>query len=762
MQTDPGPDGGPLLLPLLDDSPVDASVDLPQLQDAHIQEPGLQEAQEWGFCWDLDWGWLLEDQDWGWLLLVALFMASVLVVLSWLFQHVRDALRPRDRRPQAQSGSCSLWPQPLHLTHQTLTGGVWGSLQRLRLGRGSGGGGDTEAGLKALLSSLFSFKSFREHWQRAWVRALNEQASRQGSSIQITFSENLQLPSSASIDHVTCTDQSAQSMVLQCVCSVDAFTFPVTVTQQSPAAVSMDNYQISIEPVDAELQVILEEVEEEGLLVTWAFSQQPPLTLAVTSLRMQREGLDPEVDGEVIQELVEDTLYSTQPAMILNLRACVSSPAFPRDKAFPGSTSLSPGQPVTPRLLIRQLKANSVRKVEPSCLGELCCSLSLDTPAQERRTCFQSPPTNGAALDWNEDIILDLRPDTSQLNVRLLERNSKGEYFSLGQGCLLLDVPSRSPSGRQLVSIGPGQGLTSATSLSLELQYVEGCDSLSSLGSTPLRSTPTPTKRVDVDRTVMPDGTIVTTVTTIQTRPKLDRKLGDSPCRSPAKVEVMERPTVLQGNAGGSSTNSTPSTESSLSNGLDPVAETAIRQLTESSGKVAKKTPTKRSTLIISGVSKVPVSEDAAALSVSYAAAMDAALQGEPPPNHCGVSPQRDADETTPSDVSERPSVDDVESETGSTGGLETRSLKDHKVGFLRSGTKLLFRRRNRQKESSFSQSHEDVSNLGQDSASSDSSGVRKKSGSFSRRLIKRFSFRSSKTKGKNSSTNGGSSIPDN
>lgn len=45
------------------------------------------------------------------------------------------------------------------------------------------------------------------------------------------------------------------------------------------------------------------------------------------------------------------------------------------------------------------------------------------------------------------------------------------------------------------------------------------------------------------------------------------------------------------------------SESSRLSNGLDPVAETAIRQLTES--KVARKTPTKRSTLIISGVSKV-------------------------------------------------------------------------------------------------------------------------------------------------------------
>lgn len=34
-----------------------------------------------------------------------------------------------------------------------------------------------------------------------------------------------------------------------------------------------------------------------------------------------------EVDVDMIAKLVEDTLYATQPAMILNLRACVSSPA---------------------------------------------------------------------------------------------------------------------------------------------------------------------------------------------------------------------------------------------------------------------------------------------------------------------------------------------------------------------------------------------------------------------------------------------------
>lgn len=69
------------------------------------------------------------------------------------------------------------------------------------------------------------------------------------------------------------------------------------------------------------------------------------------------------------------------------------------------------------------------------------------------------------------------------------------------------------------------------------------------------------------------------------------------------------------------------------------------------------------------------MSEDNCTLSSGYAAAMDAAVHG----NHYGIGRHHDQEETTPSDISERPSVDDVESDTGSTGALETRSLKDHK-----------------------------------------------------------------------------------
>uniref|UniRef100_UPI003AAF4B19 phospholipid transfer protein C2CD2L n=1 Tax=Centroberyx gerrardi TaxID=166262 RepID=UPI003AAF4B19 len=697
----------------------------------------------------------MELQDLGWLCLVGLFLASLLIVLAWLLQYSLTVLRLwRAKKRARQDGAETETARRLPLTrsHQTQAGGVWGFLLKLRSGRD--GGPASEAGVKGLLTSLFSFKSFREHWQRAWVRALNEQACRHGSSIQITFDSSLQLTASSAIHSVTCTDQSAHCMVLHCKCWVDTVTFPVTVTQQSPAAVSMDTYQVTIEPMVTQLVVCLEEVEDEGLLVSWTLSKQPSFTLNVSPRRLQRQGGEGEADLGMIKGLIEDTLFSTQPAMVLNLKTCVSSPAVPMEYLSAGLNPVSQSVLVR-RLLLRQLRA-TCHKGQWSRPGELCCVLSLDQPSTERRTRFLSVPSSPAAsLEWNEDVTLDLGPETKELRIRLLERNSKREQLLPGHASIALDLPHKLPTGQHILSVSPGHGLAPNATVTLELLYVESEEPRSSHNAMPLRSSLTPTKKVDVDRTIMPDGTVVTTVTTIQSRPKLDRNSSDSPMCSPSKVEVTEKkPTILSDG----STSPNPSKDGPLSNGLDPVAETAIRQLTESACKVARKTPTKRSTLIISGVSKVPLSEDDCALSMGYAAAMDAAMHG----NHYGAGHHQDPDETTPSDVSERPSVDDVESDTGSTGALETRSLKDHKVGFLQSGTKLLFRRRHREKDPSFSQSHEDISNLGNNCVAAATSG-RKKSGSFSRRLIKRFSFRSSgKSKGKAAASNGGASTLDN
>ncbi|XP_045872674.1 phospholipid transfer protein C2CD2L isoform X2 [Meles meles] len=694
----------------------------------------------------MDPGWW--QQDVGWAALLILFAASLLTVFGWLLQYARGLWLAR--AGGGRGPGPALAAEPVGSQREL---GVWRSLLRLRPTRA---GAPEEPGVRGLLASLFAFKSFRENWQRAWVRALNEQACRDGSSIQIAFEEMPQVPPRASISHVTCVDQSDRTMVLHCQLSAEEVMFPVSVTQQSPAAVSMETYHVTLTLPPTQLEVSLEEIPDEGLLVSWAFTDRPDLSLTVLPKLQAKERGEEQVELSTIEELIEDAIISTQPAMMVNLRAC----------SVPGGPVPSEKPPVVPqaqpaisrptRLFLRQLRASHLgSELEGS--GELCCVAELDNPVQQKWT---KPVSAGPEVEWTEDLALDLGPQSGELSLKVLKSSSCGDSEILGQITLSVGPPSRPLSRRQVCPLtpGPGKALGPAATMAVELQYEEG--SPRNLG-TPTPSTPrpsiTPTKKIELDRTIMPDGTIVTTVTTVQSRPRVEGKL-DSPSRSPSKVEVTEKTTtVLSESSGPSSTSHSSSRESHLSNGLDPVAETAIRQLTEPSGRAAKKTPTKRSTLIISGVSKVPIAQDELALSLGYAASLDASMREDagtsggpssPPSDPPATSPGpldalssptsvQEADETTRSDISERPSVDDVESETGSTGALETRSLKDHKVSFLRSGTKLIFRRRPRQKEAGLSQSHDDLSNT------TATPSVRKKAGSFSRRLIKRFSFKS-------------------
>ncbi|KFQ60993.1 C2 domain-containing protein 2-like, partial [Pelecanus crispus] len=577
------------------------------------------------------------------------------------------------------------------------------------------------------------------------------------SSVQITFEEGPQLPPAAHISHVTCKGQSDRSMVLSCHLSAEAVKFPVSVTQQSPVAVSVDTYHVTLAVLQAQVEIRLEEVQNEGLLVSWTFKDRPDLSLSVLPRLQLREKNEGRADLSTIKDLIEDTIVSTQPAMMVNLKACATGAgAVPSNKLTRESPSGVAAAPLGSKLLLRNLRVLNLGCRGKGGAGEVRCVAGLDSPPQQKRT---RPATAGGAsaaaeMEWNEELFLELGPRSKELKLQVLGNSDGGGNVLLAHATLLLDSLGKRPSGRQVCSLAPGAGqsLAAEATIVLELLFQESPASLNAQHAASLRTSITPTKKVEMDRTIMPDGTIVTTVTTIQSRPKADCKL-DSPSRSPSKVEVTEKKTtvLLEGRCPGG-----PSRDSHVPNGLDPVAETAIRQLTETNNKPAKKTPTKRSTLIISGVSKVPIAQDEMALSLGYAASLEATAYGDPAAegvadrirdstessrlletSPSGQRASQELDETTRSDVSERPSVEDVESETGSTGALETRSLKDHKVSFLRSGTKLIFRRRSKQKEAGLSQSHDDLSNVAANSA------ARKKAGSFSRRLIKRFSFKS-------------------
>ncbi|NXN89782.1 C2C2L protein, partial [Bombycilla garrulus] len=664
--------------------------------------------------------------DLGWAALVLLFAASLLTVAAWLLQYWRStALRPLRRRGAAAE----------------------------------------EAGARALLAALLALRSLREQWQRAWVRALNSQARRHGSSVQITFEEGPQLPQATNISCVTCKGQSDHSMVLYCHLSAEAVKFPVSVTQQSPVAVSVDTYHVTLAVLQAQVEIRLEEIQNEGLLVSWTFKDRPDLDLSVLPRLGLPEKDEGRVDLSTIKDLIEDTIVSTKPAMMVNLIACTAGASVvPSNKLTRESPSGVAAAPLVSKLLLRNLRVLNLGCQGKGGVGEIRCMAELDSPPQQKWTRPMISGSVGAAeeMQWNDEFFLELGPRSKELKLQVLGNRDGGGNVLLAYATLLIDSLGKQPSGRQvcLLAPGAGQSLTAEATITLELLFQESPTSLNAPHATSLRASITPTKKVEMDRTIMPDGTIVTTVTTIQSRPKADCKL-DSPSRSPSKVEVTEKKTTVLLESGCPHLSS-GSRDSHMPNGLDPVAETAIRQLTEMNNKTAKKTPTKRSTLIISGVSKVPIAQDEMALSLGYAASLEATgygdseaegttdqmhdftessqpLEASPP----GQMDSQELDETTRSDISERPSVEDVESETGSMGALETRSLKDHKVSFLRSGTKLVFRRRSKQKETGLSQSHDDLSNV------TASSTIRKKTGSFSHRLIKRFSFKSkSKPKG--------------
>ncbi|NXN23395.1 C2C2L protein, partial [Nycticryphes semicollaris] len=648
-----------------------------------------------------------------WAALVLLFAASLLTVAAWLLQFWRSA--------------------------------------GLRAGRRRGAAAE-ETGARALLAALLALRSLREQWQRQ--HGLD-------SSVQITFEEGPQLPPTANISRVTCKGQSDCSMVLHCCLSAEAVKFPVSVTQQSPATVSVDTYHVTLAVLQAQVEIRLEEIRNEGLLVSWMFKDRPDLNLSVLPRLQPREKNEGRADLSTIKDLIEDTIVSTQPAVTVNLKACTAgAAAVPYNKLCRESSSgAKAAAPPGSKLLIRNLRVLNLGCQGKGGAGEVCCVAELDSPPQQKRTRAGTAGDCGAAaeMEWNEELFLELGPRSKELKLQVLGNDGGGSVL-LAHATLLLDSVAKRPSGRQVCSLAPaaGRSLAAEATVILELLFREPAVSLNAQHAASLRTSITPTKKVEMDRTVMPDGTIVTTVTTIQSRPKADCKL-DSPSRSPSKVEVTEKKTTVLLESG-CPRGPLPggSWDSHMPNGLDPVAETAIRQLTETNNKPAKKTPTKRSTLIISGVSKVPIAQDEMALSLGYVASLEATAYGDSAaertadqmhdstessqPLEASLSGQRasqELDDTTQSDISERPSVEDVESETGSMGALETRSLKDHKVSFLRSGTKLIFRRRSKQKEVGLSQSHDDLSNVTATSIAG------KKASSFSHRLIKRFSLKS-------------------
>ncbi|XP_048350034.1 C2 domain-containing protein 2 [Sphaerodactylus townsendi] len=391
------------------------------------------------------------------------------------------------------------------------------------------------------------------------------------------------------------------------------------------------------------------------------------------------------------------------------------------------------------------------------------CTVQLNDPLQK---FYSSVASNSTDLLWKEEFIFELNARSKDLQVKVFENGEMDSGFS-ALATVPLDLFRKQPSGQRSFALNSkfNSNSTSVGFVSAEFSYIEPSESRNLKVPAML-----PVAKVEKDRTVMPCGTVVTTVTSVKAKPALH---SDSPMRSPAKIKVIEKDLSIQAihcrKASVSKALSSSDTELLVLNGTDPVAEVAIRQLSESA-KQKLKSPRKKSTLIISGVSKTNLSQDCeAALMMDYAAAMDGsylqndaiALEEQSPPDeelslsvsqtlpsHEGIQ-ENSHDAWTLDDSSQqwhRNALLDHDCDKVSESSIsisESEAVKKSKGGILKKGARLFFLRRHHLKDPGMSQSHNDLIYLQQPT----SDGTRRKGGTLTRILNKRII---SKSKSKN------------
>ncbi|XP_053773342.1 C2 domain-containing protein 2 [Desmodus rotundus] len=594
-----------------------------------------------------------------------------------------------------------------------------------------------------LLSWILTLNSWRSQWQAAWVAALNQEARRKGGPLSLSFEEDpQQQPLELAVQQVWSAARSAQEKVVSCYVVGKSIQFLVSTGPAPPEDAGRRQYGVQLTPLHLQLELHMKE-KREDIQIRWSFVSMPEMAITI---RPQASGEDQAAEVNVICETLKDILKylvsSASPSVVLSTKP-VDMREVQNLQRTP-STSQEPCPPKPPRahdlkLLVKNIRASLLNDPGASLgKGDLRCAAQLDDPVQKFSSAL---PKNSADLTWEEEFTFELNAKSKELYLQISEDGPSSEAL-LATTAVPLDLFKKQPSGPQSFTLtsGPSAGGSVLGSVTAEFCYVEPTEAKS--WQTP---PPVPAAKIEKDRTVMPCGTVVTTVTAVKTKPRFDTGRAsplssESPLRTPVKVRVIEKDISVQAvpchGAPVSKTLSSSDTELLVLNGSDPVAEVAIRQLRESS-KLKLNSPRKKSTIIISGISKTSLSQDSdAALMLDYAASMDSTQEGDTSSQSemalATAPPEEEAPAQAPLALEppgcELPSWD-LEKESQAEAwdgqasldpdgdGLSESSLsawepgapKKHKGGILRKSAKLFFRRRHQQKDPSLSQSHNDL-----------------------------------------------------
>ncbi|XP_042314575.1 C2 domain-containing protein 2 isoform X3 [Sceloporus undulatus] len=596
-----------------------------------------------------------------------------------------------------------------------------------------------EGGCSWLLAWLLALRSWRLRWQAAWLHALNaralarrQQQQQQQDPWLFTFEE-------------------------------DAATHPLELVIQEVISV--------VKSAEEKLELSMKS-KEEDIQVKWSFIHTSETNIEAKPTKVHE---DQEVGehslSETLKGVLKNIINEASPSVILNVKSADAKTiqSIQNAGALPQGTS----PPKPPRAHELKLLVKNIRAIltDQSTAGtsKPICIIQLNDPLQKFSS---SVPSDSMDMYWKDEFIFELNAKSKDLQVKILKNGEVDSGFS-ALATVPLDLFRKQPSGRRSFALNSQLSGSSSTvgSVFAEFSYIEPSETRFLQSSAKL-----PVTKVEKDRTVMPCGTVVTTVTAVKAKPLIEGRPSvlhsDSPIQSPIKVKVIEKDLSVQAihcrSTSVSKALSSSDTELLVLNGTDPVAEVAIRQLSESA-KQKLKSPRKKSTIIISGVSKTNLSQDSeAALMLDYAATMDgsykqavtSSAEGSPVQSLSGEKLSLSASQTIPTyEEPQENSHDDwtlddssqqwqsnalldqdCDKMSGSSVSVsESGTMKKSKGGILKKSAKLFFLRRHHQKDPGMSQSHNDLIYLQQPA----SDGTRKKGGTLTRILNKKIIFKS-------------------
>ncbi|MEE6467762.1 hypothetical protein FKM82_008055 [Ascaphus truei] len=666
--------------------------------------------------------WVGEAQ---WFILVSLFIAAVVTLAVYLVQYA--------------------------------LGNFW-----LRRRKSLSTDGHSEA--NSLLSWILSLSSWRSQWIKAWISALNEEAGKRGGSLRLAFEEDSgHQPLELSLKPAASIVRSENVKVVSCSVMGDSIQFAVRVTRTPPANSGCQMYSVRVAPLHLNLELHMKEGEDGNIQVVWSMGNLADLNLQVQAKTKQETPVTSAIT-ETLEDILKNLMSCVRPSVALNTRPTDAKELQNVRGVGVNSQVICPPKPPRAhelKLQVRNIRATFSGAADPSGISSAVCTAQLDDPAQKFTTAVVK---NTTGPSWEEEFTFELNAKSKELLLQVGEAGKSSGSPPRAWAAVPLDLFRKQPSGRQSYALSCGSGAAGSGSIAAQFLFVEP----SELKCWPIPA-PVPAKKVEKDRTVMPCGTVVTTVTSVISKPRVEGKTPVLSYDSPAKVRVLERDFSVQAipsqAAVVSKALSSSDTELLMLNGSDPVAEVAIRQLRESS-RQSLKSPRKKSTIIISGVSKTALcQDDEATLMFDYAAAMDNTTRNHLHPTSDRATAGAAADlhlfpegsapalpalsseeelhdaweqgsqpEEWPSNGLEE-DQDCEEMSVSNTSVSETGSVKKSKGGFFQKGAKLFFRRRHQQKDPGMSQSHNDLVYLQQPG----SEEHRKKGATLSRILTRKL-----------------------